>query len=230
MNHFRNVITSDINSKCTLMEKIFESAINMEMVCMIRPKDNITKCSSYTTELIIKDKSCNSLGEFSFSNYPKLRVIVIGKSCFQKCGGLSVDGMTSLQSLVIGDNCFIGNTGASDGKLIIRECPELMFVDIGSSSFTSTKTVNMIDLPSLSLLNLPSHGFPNGNTLMIKNCPSICQLEFPNGSFKELISLTVDRLSSLSRIRFGVNSCVGNRVVFTLSILSILIDVILSRL
>lgn len=227
LNHFRNVTTLDSVSNCTLMDKILESAIGIEMVCKIGPKDNLNKCSSYTTELIIRDNSCNSLGEISFTNYPKLRVIVIGKNCFQKCGGLTVSSLASLKSLVIGDNCF---TGKTESRLLIQDCSELIFVDIGSSSFTSTKTVNIIDLPSLSFLNFPSRCFPNTNSLTIKNCPSICQLEFPVESFKTIMLLTLDTLSSVSRIRFGVNSCTGNRTEFALSILSIITYPILSRL
>ena len=126
-----------------------------------------SEISIFIVDIVIIDNSCSKLTSCSFSCYPFLRSIKIGKECFLQVSEFLLNRCFCLQSITIDRGSF--PCKAENTSFHISHCPALVDLQISPSCFESFKTVciegiikkeySSIDLTSLQVLDIGYKAF-----------------------------------------------------------------------
>ena len=120
--------------------------------------------------------SCNEFQLYSRTHDASLRrvrflegcdceKIVIGNESFGRVRELEVDGLSELESIVIGRSSFtyskgdVMDSGKTDGKVQIRNCPKLRSIQMGAYSFSDYHSLVVANLPMLESVEVGNNGF-----------------------------------------------------------------------
>ena len=110
---------------------------------------------NYIEELIVSDNCCNE-EEWNFLDlhlYNKLKLIKCGDHCFKNVEHTRITDLPELSGFVTGEYCF---SNKKEGEMhdyfrsfVLRNCPNLQSLEIGSSSFFGCTICEVESLPSL---------------------------------------------------------------------------------
>ena len=121
-------------------------------------------------ELIVSDNSCNGRewSALNMSFMPHLRLLQVGKRCFENVKEVKLIGLRELERVVIGENSFTkkkndyGND--PDRHFYLKNCKRLRKVKMDRFSFSDYSVCEIENVPSLEMiemgdLNEESHNF-----------------------------------------------------------------------
>ena len=112
---------------------------------------------SRITELYVCNNTCNekTWRSLSFRLMPRLRVLEIGDYCFECVGEFQLTGMSELERVTVGIRSFFSVYGAGLNRLfLLKDCPKLKELKIGSWSFPSYSACVIESVPSLETIEI----------------------------------------------------------------------------
>ena len=112
---------------------------------------------NHIEELVVQDNSCTGRewGELDLSFMPKLRLLEIGDTCFEKVNEVKLIGLNQLERVVIGQNCFIrGAEYNPNAHFYLKNCPRLRELKIGPHSFSDYSVCEIENVPSLEVIEM----------------------------------------------------------------------------
>ena len=118
--------------------------------------------SSTTIEWVVGNGHYNeaSRTQLKLGRLPRLKRIVIGKSCFGKVRVFELVGLNELESVVVGQDSFmISGNERNDGSYRIVNCPKLKSIQIGDYSFYDYHSFELNNLPSLQSIEMGEDSF-----------------------------------------------------------------------
>lgn len=124
----------------------------------VHKKAELMKLSSTITQLIVDCDCCNDKGlkKLAFSKWPLLSVIEIGSHCFQCVEETELIGLCNLERVVIGEKCFTDATSSVklNRQFLLKDCPLIRELKIGSNSFSVYLSFVLGNLPSLEVIEM----------------------------------------------------------------------------
>jgi len=105
----------------------------------------IQSCKDYRSEVL------------DFSRFTELKELKIEGKCFDYPSKVRIEGMKQLKRVEIGWGCF--NSTNAFSELVVKDCPELSELVIGSNCFSSFTSFQLSGLPSLKKLSIDSYSF-----------------------------------------------------------------------
>ena len=112
---------------------------------------------NHIEELVVQDNSCTGRewGELDLSFMPKLRLLEIGDTCFEKVNEVKLIGLNQLERVVIGESCFIrGADYNPNAHFYLKNCPRLRELKIGPHSFSDYSVCEIENVPSLEVIEM----------------------------------------------------------------------------
>ena len=124
----------------------------------VHKKAELMKLSSTITQLIVDCDCCNDkrLKKLAFSTWPLLSVIEIGSHCFQCVEETELIGLCNLERVVIGEKCFTDRASSIklNRQFLLKDCPLIRELKIGSNSFSVYLSFVLGNLPSLEVIEM----------------------------------------------------------------------------
>ena len=104
------------------------------------------------TEIRIGSGECNSekYTVLDLSKFKNLKTVVIGDGSYRRVNEVKLTGLNELESVVIGDNSFSGEVGT----FVLKNCPLVKELSIGSKSLTYFKELQLENVPALESLKI----------------------------------------------------------------------------
>ena len=115
---------------------------------------------NHIEELVVQDNSCTGRewGELDLSFMPKLRLLEIGDTCFEKVNEVKLIGLKHLERVVIGKNSFTKhkNYGAKNPNraFFLKSCERLRELKMGRISFSDYSVCEIENVPSLEVIEM----------------------------------------------------------------------------
>ena len=114
--------------------------LSLHLTCI-----TIKSCKDYASEVL------------DFSRFTELKELKIENGCFDYPSKVRIEGMKQLKRVEIGPGCFTSTN--ADNELVVKDCPELSELVIGSNCFSSFTSFQLSGLPSLKMLSIDSYSF-----------------------------------------------------------------------
>ena len=137
----------------------------------------ITACEDYKSELL------------DFSRFTNLEELRIEKKCFDYPSKVKIEGLKKLKRVSIASGCF--HCTNADSEMIVRDCPALEELKIGSHSFPSFKSLNMSGLPSLQRIHMGKECFKTVS-LEVKKMESLETLVLGKNCFEKSLHTIIE--------------------------------------
>ena len=137
----------------------------------------IQSCKDYRSEVL------------DFSRFTELSELKIEGECFDYPSKVRIEGMKQLKRVEIGSGCFT-NTNALN-ELVVKDCPELSELVIGSNCFSSFTSFQLSGLPRLKRLSIGSYCFKEAN-LDIRKMESLETIELWNSCFEKSLHTVIE--------------------------------------
>ena len=137
----------------------------------------IQSCKDYRSEVL------------DFSRFTELNELKIENKCFDYPSKVRIEGMKQLKRVEIGSGCFT-NTNALN-ELVVKDCPELSELVIGSNCFSSFTSFQLSGLPRLKRLSIGSYCFKEAD-LDIRKMESLETIELWNSCFEESLHTVIE--------------------------------------
>ena len=130
----------------------------------------VNACEDYRKEVL------------DLSRFSELETLKIGSTCFNYVSRVSVVGLAKLKSMTVGEGAFQNNS--SDCALVVKSCPLLCEVRVGSESFKAFKEVELVELASLKTITLGCGCFREVD-LVLKDLKSLEVVELGDLCFEK---------------------------------------------
>ena len=137
----------------------------------------ITACKDYKSELL------------DFSRFTNLEELRIEKKCFDYPSKVKIEGLKKLKRVSIASGCF--HCTNADSEMIVRDCPALEELKIGSHSFPSFKSLKMSGLPSLQRIHMGKECFKTVS-LEVKKMESLEMLVLGKNCFEKSLHTIIE--------------------------------------
>lgn len=137
----------------------------------------ITACKDYKSELL------------DFSRFTNLEELRIEKKCFDYPSKVKIEGLKKLKRVSIASGCF--HCTNADSEMIVRDCPALEELKIGSHSFPSFKSLKMSGLPSLQRIHMGKECFKTVS-LEVKKMESLETLVLGKNCFEKSLHTIIE--------------------------------------
>lgn len=137
----------------------------------------ITACKDYKSELL------------DFSRFTNLEELRIEKKCFDYPSKVKIEGLKKLKRVNIASGCF--HCTNADSEMIVRDCPALEELKIGSHSFPSFKSLKMSGLPSLQRIHMGKECFKTVS-LEVKKMESLETLVLGKNCFEKSLHTIIE--------------------------------------
>ena len=137
----------------------------------------ITACEDYKSEVL------------DFSRFTDLEELKIEKKCFDYPSKVKIEGLKKLKRVNIASGCF--HCTNADSEVMVRDCPALEELTIGSHSFPSFKSLKMSGLPSLQRIHLGKECFKTVN-LEVKKMESLQTLVLGKNCFERSLHTAIE--------------------------------------
>ena len=137
----------------------------------------IQSCKDYRSEVL------------DFSRFTELKELKIEGECFDYPSKVRIEGMKQLKRVEIGSGCFTSTN--ADNELVVKDCPELSELVIGSNCFSSFTSFQLSGLPSLKRLSIGSYCF-NEADLDIRKMESLETIQLGNSCFEESLHTVIE--------------------------------------
>ena len=150
--------------------------------------DDLEHLSPNLTSITIQScKDYRSEG-LDFSRFTELSELKIEGECFDYPSKVRIEGMKQLKRVEIGSGCFT-NTNALN-ELVVKDCPELSELVIGSNCFSSFTSFQLSGLPRLKRLSIGSYCFKEAN-LDIRKMESLETIELWNSCLEKSLHTVI---------------------------------------
>ena len=137
----------------------------------------ITACKDYKSELL------------DFSRFTNLEELRIEKKCFDYPSKVKIEGLKKLKRVSIASGCF--RCTNADSEMIVRDCPALEELKIGSHSFPSFKSLKMSGLPSLQRIHMGKECFKTVS-LEVKKMESLEAIVLGKNCFEKSLHTIIE--------------------------------------
>ena len=137
----------------------------------------ITACEDYKSELL------------DFSRFTNLEELRIEKKCFDYPSKVKIEGLKKLKRVSIASGCF--HCTNADSEMIVRDCPALEELKIGSHSFPSFKSLKMSGLPSLQRIHMGKECFKTVS-LEVKKMESLEAIVLGKNCFEKSLHTIIE--------------------------------------
>ena len=137
----------------------------------------IQSCKDYRSEVL------------DFSRFTELNELKIEGKCFDYPSKVRIEGMKQLKRVEIGSGCF--TTTNTDNELVVKDCPELSELVIGSNCFSSFTSFQLSGLPSLKRLSMGIGCFKEAN-LDIRKMESLETIELWSSCFEKSLHTVIE--------------------------------------
>lgn len=132
--------------------------------CLPKPNRSTTVFSftdMQSVEIVIEIVISDGMREFEspvldLSPFHKLETLRIGNDCFENVNEVKLIGLTELHCIVIGENSFTRNKNGNDPNrcFLVKNCPSLTEMKIGSQSFSDFSVCEIENTPALELIEM----------------------------------------------------------------------------
>ena len=115
---------------------------------------------NHIEELVVQDNSCTGRewGELDLSFMPKLRLLEIGDTCFEKVNEVKLIGLNQLERVVIGMNSFTKHKNSWGNNptrhFYLKNCERVRELKIGPHSFSDYSVCEIENVPSLEVIEM----------------------------------------------------------------------------
>ena len=151
--------------------------------------DDLEHLSPNLTTITIKScKDYRSEG-LDFSRFTELKELMIEGKCFDYPSKVRIEGMKQLKRVEIGSGCFTSTNAFNE--LVVKDCPELSELVIGSNCFSCFTSFQLSGLPSLKRLSIGSYCFKEAN-LDIRKMESMETIQLGNSCFEESLHTVIE--------------------------------------
>ena len=150
---------------------------DLEHLSPILTSITIQSCKDYRSEVL------------DFSRFTELNELKIEYYCFDYPSKVRIEGMKQLKRVEIGSGCFTSNNAFSE--LVVKDCPELSELVIGSNCFSSFTSFQLSGLPSLKRLSIGSYCFKEAN-LDIRKMESLETIELWSSCFEKSLHTVIE--------------------------------------
>ena len=137
----------------------------------------IQSCKDYRSEVL------------DFSRFTELKELKIEGKCFDYPSKVRIEGMKQLKRVEIGSGCFTSTNALNE--LVVKDCPELSELVIGSNCFSSFTSFQLSGLPSLKRLSIGSYCFKEAN-LDIRKMESLETIQLGSSCFEESLHTVIE--------------------------------------
>lgn len=137
----------------------------------------VQSCADYRSEVL------------DFSRFANLEVLRIEKECFDYPSKLKIEGLKKLKGVEIASGCF--HCTNADSEMIVRDCPALEELKIGSHSFPSFKSLKMSGLPSLQRIHMGKECFKTVS-LEVKKMESLEAIVLGKNCFEKSLHTIIE--------------------------------------
>lgn len=137
----------------------------------------VQSCADYRSEVL------------DFSRFANLEVLRIEKECFDYPSKLKIEGLKKLKGVEIASGCF--HCTNADSEMIVRDCPALEELKIGSHSFPSFKSLKMSGLPSLQRIHMGKECFKTVS-LEVKKMESLETIVLGKNCFEKSLHTIIE--------------------------------------
>ena len=137
----------------------------------------IQSCKDYWSEAL------------DFSRFTELNELKIEGKCFDYPSKVRIEGMKQLKRVEIGWSCF--TTTNTDNELVVKDCPELSELVIGSNCFSSFTSFQLSGLPSLKKLSIDSYSFEKAS-FEVRKMESLETIQLGAYCFEESLHTVIE--------------------------------------
>lgn len=137
----------------------------------------IQSCKDYRSEVL------------DFSRFTELNELKIEGKCFDYPSKVRIEGMKQLKRVEIGPGCFTSTNAFNE--LVVKDCPELSELVIGSNCFSSFTSFQLSGLPSLKRLSIGSYCFKEAD-LNIRKMESLETIQLGNSCFEKSLHTMIE--------------------------------------
>ena len=137
----------------------------------------IQSCKDYRSEVL------------DFSRFTELNELKIEYYCFDYPSKVRIEGMKQLKRVEIGSGCFTSTNAFNE--LVLKDCPELSELVIGSNCFSSFTSFQLSGLPSLKRLSIGSYCFKEAN-LDIRKMESLETIQLGSSCFEKSLHTVIE--------------------------------------
>ena len=137
----------------------------------------IQSCKDYRSEVL------------DFSRFTELNELKIEYYCFDYPSKVRIEGMKQLKRVEIGSGCFTSTNAFNE--LVVKDCPELSELVIGSNCFYSFTSFQLSGLPRLKRLSIGSYCFKEAN-LDIRKMESLETIELWSSCFEKSLHTVIE--------------------------------------
>ena len=137
----------------------------------------IQSCKDYRSEVL------------DFSRFTELNELKIENKCFDYPSKVRIEGMKQLKRVEIGPGCFTSTN--ADSELVVKDCPELSEMVIGSNCFSSFTSFQLNGLPRLKRLSIDSYSFEKAR-FEVRKMESLETIQLGSSCFEESLHTVIE--------------------------------------
>lgn len=146
--------------------------LSLHLTCI-----TIKSCKDYASEVL------------DFSRFTELKELKIENGCFDYPSKVRIEGMKHLNRVAIGSGCFTGTS--RDSELVVKDCPELKELVIGTNSFPSFTSFYLGGLPRLKSLLMGNDCF-KGASFTVRKMESIETIQLGTCCFEKSLHTVIE--------------------------------------
>ena len=151
--------------------------------------DDLEHLSSNLSSIIIQSCKDYRSEVLDVSRFTELKKLKIEGNCFDYPSRVRIEGMKYLKRVEIGSGCF--TTTNTDNELVVKDCPELSELVIGSNCFSSFTSFQLNGLPSLKRLSIDSYCFEKAS-FEVRKMESLETIQLGAYCFEESLHTVIE--------------------------------------
>ena len=151
--------------------------------------DDLEHLSPNLTSITIQSCKDYRSDVLDFSRFTELKKLKIEGECFDYPSKVRMEGMKQLKRVEIGWDCFTSTNAFNE--LVVKDCPELSELVIGSNCFSSFTSFQLSGLPSLKKLSIDSYSFEKAS-FEVRKMESLETIQLGNSCFEESLHTVIE--------------------------------------
>ena len=146
--------------------------LSLHLTCI-----TIKSCKDYASEVL------------DFSRFTELKELKIENGCFDYPSKVRIEGMKQLKRVEIGPGCFTSTNAFNE--LVVKDCPELSELVIGSNCFSSFTSFQLSGLPRLKRLSIGSYCFKEAR-FEVRKMESLETIQLGSSCFEKSLHTVIE--------------------------------------
>lgn len=142
---------------------------NTQIIYSTDSQSSLSPLSSFIERIQINAGYGNAFNSFDFSPFSQLREMHIGINCFQQLREFIIQDFSNLELLNLNRENFqiwtrmdndVWDCGNEGGSFLIRSCPKLAMIAMGSNVFFKYRSFQVEELPRLEAIRIGHYCLP----------------------------------------------------------------------